>query len=107
VTTAAATIALGILVAADIRLPLAFLSGLTILLGLLNGGARAGDAVRMASSGLSAAGSAVALFVVAGVLAGRVVSVQTFAGRIAVRVAGSWIAASGLFLLGWALRHSI
>jgi urease accessory protein len=98
-TTAAATIVVGILVAADLRLPLVVLAGAAILLGLLNGGAQ--------PAGLSAAGSAVALFVVAALLAGRVVSIQTFAARIVVRVAGSWIAASGLFLLGWALRPSI
>ena len=99
VTAAAVTIVTGILVAADLRLPLAALSGAAILLGLLNGGAH--------PAGLSAAGNAAALFVVTAILAGRVVSIQTFVVRIAIRVAGGWIAASGLLLLGWALRPPI
>jgi hypothetical protein len=35
-----------------------------------------------------------------------VVQLRAYWARIAVRVAGSWIAASGLLMLGWSLRGS-
>jgi urease accessory protein len=56
------------------------------------------------SSGLVAAGIACAIFVVVSIFAGQVTSVRALWARIAVRVAGSWIAASGLFMLGWVVR---
>lgn len=33
-----------------------------------------------------------------------VVSIKAFWARIAVRVMGSWIAATGLLMIGWSLR---
>ena len=47
---------------------------------------------------------AASLFVVISLLAGQVTSVRATWARIAVRVAGSWIAASGLFMLGWVMQ---
>jgi hypothetical protein len=47
---------------------------------------------------------AASLFVVRSLLAGQVTSVRAIWARIAVRVAGSWIAASGLFMLGWVMQ---
>jgi len=46
----------------------------------------------------------VLLFVVVSLLAGQVASVRSAWVRIVVRVAGSWIAASGLFMFGWSVR---
>ena len=42
--------------------------------------------------------------VVITLVAGFVVSLKAFWMRIAVRVLGSWIAATGLLLIGWSLR---
>lgn len=44
------------------------------------------------------------VFVLVVLAAALVVQVRAHWGRIAVRVAGSWIAASGLLMLGWAIR---
>jgi hypothetical protein len=44
------------------------------------------------------------LFVVVALAAAMVVAIRAPWGRIAVRVAGSWIVAIGLLLLGWTLR---
>ena len=44
------------------------------------------------------------VFVVVALLAGLSSAARVPWTRIAVRVAGSWIAASGLFMLGWSLR---
>ena len=45
-----------------------------------------------------------ALGVTVALLAGSVVTVQAGWTRVVVRVAGSWIAASGLLMLGWTVR---
>jgi urease accessory protein len=97
--TAATTIALGAAVAGDVALPLVAVVGLAIGLGAL-------DAHAAAITGLGAAGVATALFVAVALLAGQVATVRAAWARVAVRVAGSWIAASGLFMLGWSLRGS-
>lgn len=41
---------------------------------------------------------------VVALLAGQAASVRAAWVRIAVQVAGSWIAAIGLFMLGWSVR---
>ena len=45
-----------------------------------------------------------AVFVLIALAAAFVVRLRAHWARIAVRVAGSWIAASGLLMLGWAVR---
>jgi hypothetical protein len=49
-------------------------------------------------------GVAVGLFVLVSLLAGQAASVRMRWARVAVRVAGSWIAAIGLLMLGWETR---
>lgn len=97
-------LALGVLVAADLPLPAwavaALATGLGVAHGFMNGAALAG-----AGSGVRGLiGIAAALFVVVALVLGAVVALQRPWKRIAVRVAGSWIAAIGLLLLGWSLR---
>ena len=100
------TIALGALLAADCPLPFAAVGGLAILLGLLHGSLNGSELPKTNASGqITAAGVAAALFVVVSLLAGQAASVRVQWARIAVRVAGSWIAASGLLLLGWSLHR--
>ena len=98
------SIAFGALVAADQPLPLSLVIGCAVALGLLNGGLNGTDLSRQSSAGLSVLGVSVALFVVVSLLAGQVTSIRAAWVRIVVRVAGSWIVASGLFMLGWAVR---
>ena len=100
------TIALGALLAADCPLPFAAVGGLAILLGLLHGSLNGSELPKTNASGqITAAGVAAALFVVVSLLAGQAASVRVLWARIAVRVAGSWIAATGLLLLGWSLHR--
>jgi hydrogenase/urease accessory protein HupE len=95
---------LGVLVAADVGLSLRVTTGLAALLGLdhgfMNGGGMGGpgDAIIavLAVSG--------AVFVLVALAAALVVRLRAHWARLAVRVAGSWIAASGLLMLGWAVR---
>jgi len=97
-------ILLGILVAADAKLPdgavAALAAGLGLAHGFLNGPALAGTG----PGALGLLGIAAVAFVMVALAAALVVSLKAPAARIAVRVAGSWIAAIGLLLLGWALR---
>ena len=99
------TIALGALLAADCPLPVAAVGGLAILLGLLHGTLNGSELPKTNASGqIFAAGVAAALFVVVSLLAGQAASVRALWARVAVRVAGSWIVAIGLLMLGWAMR---
>lgn len=104
VTTAIVTIAFGILVAADRPLPFRLVGGCAVVLGLLHGSLNGTDLGQQRAFGLSIAGVAVALFLIVSLLAGQVTSLRLAWGRVVVRVAGSWIAATGLLMLGWAVR---
>lgn len=104
VATALVTVAFGGLVAADRPLPGWTVVGGAILLGLLHGSVNGTEFDRQRSGGLAIAGVAVSLFVVVSLLAGQAAAVRSAWARLVVRVAGSWIAASGLFMLGWSVR---
>lgn len=102
--TAVSLLALGGLTAAGVRLSPAWASVLAVVLGLLHGGSN-GAAIAAAGREASAlVGIAGTVFVVVALAAAIVVSLRAAWARIAVRVAGGWIAAVGLLLLGWAFR---
>jgi urease accessory protein len=95
---------IGGLVAADIRLPVLATTLLAAMLGLFQGYLN-GAAMEQAGPGaLGLAGTASNIFVVVALVAAFVVTLRTDWTRIAVRVAGSWIAAIGLLLFGWSFR---
>ena len=95
---------LGGLVATEAPLGPSFTTGLAVVVGLFHGYLN-GAAMSQAKLGaLGLAGITSTLFVVTALGAAAVVAIRVPWGRIAVRVAGSWIAAVGLLLLGWSLR---
>jgi hydrogenase/urease accessory protein HupE len=94
---------LGALVAADVRLSVNGVASLSAVLGLVHGVLN-GVALRQGAGGLGLLGIMAALFVLVALASAFVVSLERPWARIAVRVAGSWIAASGLLLLGWAIH---
>jgi urease accessory protein len=98
------TIALGILLAADKPLPPALIAGLAILLGLLHGSAHWSALARTRSSEMVTAGAVIAILIIVSLLAGQAASIRVTWARVALRVVGSWIAAIGIFMLGWSLR---
>jgi urease accessory protein len=101
------TIALGLLLATESRLSLASADVLAILLGLLHGLLNGSELPKASwSSPISVVGVGVALFVAVSLLAGQASVVHVPWARVAVRVAGSWIVAIGLLMLGWAMRVS-
>ena len=102
--TTVSFVALGGLVAADARLRPGWVVGLALVLGSVHGYLN-GAAMAQAKLGLPGrAGVVAALFVAVALAAALVVALHAPWARIAVRVAGSWIAAIGLLLLGWSLR---
>jgi urease accessory protein len=102
--SAVSAIVLGILVAADRPLPGALLTGLAVLLGLLHGWMNGAGIASANRGALALIGIAASTFVAVALVAGAVVALRAPWMRVAARVAGSWIAAVGLLLLGWFLR---
>jgi len=103
--TTVSFLVLGALVAAEARLSSAMVTGLALVLGLLHGYLN-GSAMSEAKLGaLGLVGIVATLFVVVALAAALVVALRLPWTRIAVRVAGSWIAAIGLLLLGWTFRR--
>jgi urease accessory protein len=94
---------LGGLVAADLSLPSAVVTGLAVVLGLVHGFLN-GVALREGAGILGLIGIMTMLFVLVTLASALVVSLKRPWTRIAVRVAGSWIAAIGLLMFGWSMR---
>ena len=104
--TTASFILLGVLVAAEARLGTGVVLSLAVVIGGFHGYLN-GAAMSEAKLGaLGLAGIVTTLFVLVSLAAAMVVAIRVSWGRIAVRVAGSWIAAIGLLLLGWTLRST-
>jgi urease accessory protein len=95
---------LGALLAADINLSLALTTGLAALLGLYHGYLNGTGLGTSMTSAVALLGLVFAIFVLVALASAFVVRLRAEWARIAVRVAGSWIAASGLLMLGWAVR---
>lgn len=95
---------LGGLLAADAKLSLRVTTALAALLGLYHGYLNGTGLGLFESSAVALIGLVFAVFVLIALAAALVVSLRAQWGRIAVRVAGSWVAASGLLMLGWAVR---
>jgi urease accessory protein len=98
---AAGLLAVGGLLAANARLSRPVLIGMALVLGLIYGGIDAASFVNRVEWAVLVGGAA-AIFVLMTLLAAVAVSLRDFRAIIAARVAGSWAAAFGLLLAGWA-----
>ena len=102
---AASSLTLGALVAVDRRLPPPVVgvlaASVAVWHGWLNGASIAASGV----DALALAGIVTAAFVVMTLTAAFASAQRDGWTRIAVRVAGSWVAAVGLLMLGWSLRR--
>jgi urease accessory protein len=97
-------IALGAMVAADLRLRAGWALALAVVVGGLHGVLN-GSAMAQAGLGLTGlAGIVTTLFAVVALAAAMVVALRAPWARIAVRVSGSWVAAAGILMLGWSMR---
>jgi urease accessory protein len=102
--SAATLVMTGALVAWSPRIRRALLTSIAAVFGALHGylNGSLGAAGGLAPSGL--AGVAATVFVLTALAAALVVALRGDVPRLVVRVAGSWIAAIGLLLVGWSLR---
>jgi urease accessory protein len=95
---------LGGLLAANAKLSLGLTTVLAALLGLYHGYLNGTGMTQSASAVVVLLGLVSAIFILVALAAAFVVQLRAQWARIAVRVAGSWIAASGFLMLGWAVR---
>jgi urease accessory protein len=104
IVSAAWFLLLGGLVAADTKLSLRMTTALAALFGLYHGYLNGTGLELNLTSAAVMLGLIFSAFVLIAIAAAFVVQLTTVWTRIAVRVAGSWIFACGLLLLGWAVR---
>jgi len=103
--TAASFLLFGGLVAADAKLPVPVTTLLAALLGFFHGYSNGAAMAKPSLGALALLGIVAAVFVLVALAVGIVAPLRAAWARIVVRVAGSWIAAVGLLLLGWSLRR--
>ena len=97
----------GALVAADWKLPVPLVAVLALALGILHGFLNGAGMGRDSGSVLALTGIATGCFAVVALASALAVSLRATRAKIVVRVAGSWIAAIGLLMLGWTFRASM
>ena len=97
---------LGGLLAADAPLSLHASTALATLIGLFHGYMNGAGMGRPADGVLALLGIVFAVFALVALASSFVLSLRQQWARIAVRVVGSWIVASGLLMIGWAVRRS-
>ena len=97
---------LGLLLAVDAKLSLRVATALAALLGLYHGYLNGAGLGLNFTSAAALMGLIFAVFILIALAAAFAVHLQATWARIAVRVAGSWIFASGLLLMGWAVRSA-
>jgi urease accessory protein len=95
---------LGVLLATDAKLSLRATTVIAAIVGLFHGFLNGVGMGHPAKGGLVLLGLIFAVFVLVAIAAAFVVQLRRDWEHIGVRVVGSWIAASGLLMLGWAAR---
>ena len=100
VVMAGAFLLTGGFLAADIKLSPTAIAVFAILLGAISGGAYGAEDWSL----LATLGAAFTIFVLMALVSSAVLSLRVGWGVIAVRVLGSWTAATGLLLAGWTLH---
>ena len=94
---------LGVLVAADVNLHQKLFTAVVVMVGFVHGVFN-GVALKDSAGILGMIGIMATLFVIVALVSALVVSLKQPWMRIVVRVAGSWVAAMGMLMFGWAMR---
>ena len=97
----------GALVAFNSKLSVGAVATLSVIAGLLHGYVTGATMAPGGAGALAVAGSVTAVFGLFAILAAQVTTIDVAWGRIALRVAGSWVAAAGLLMMGWLARGSV
>lgn len=95
---------LGGLLALDAQVSLRVTTALAALLGIYHGYLNGIGMGQFDTAAVALVGLVFAIFVLIALSAAFVIRLRAQWARIAVRVAGSWVAACGLLMLGWAVR---
>lgn len=101
---AATTVVAGALAAADRRWPIALFLAVATVVGAVHGVGNGGELSALAGGAAAMVGVVGTVSVLTSLVAGQAAAARAPWARIVARVAGSWIAAVGLLLLGWAVR---
>jgi urease accessory protein len=107
VLTALTFLLLGGLIAMDAKLSLGAATALGALLGLYHGYLNGTGMGQPGVASVALLGVVFAVFISVALAAALVVQRRQAWTRIAVRVVGSWIVASGLLMLGWSVRGKL
>ncbi len=97
---------LGALLAADAKVSVRVTTAVGALLGFYHGYLNGSGMGQPGTGAAALIGLIFAIFAVVALAAAFVVQLRAEWARIGVRVAGSWIAAIGLLMLGWAVHTS-
>jgi urease accessory protein len=106
VVTTLSFLVLGLMVVLDRELPAVWVASISAAFGLVHGYLNGAAMARSGLGFVGLLGLVTAVFTLVALLAALVVSRRRPWERIAVRVAGSWITAVGLLMLGWLFRGS-
>jgi hypothetical protein len=104
VLTPLAFLLVGGLVAGDLRISIAWMTMLAVGLGLIYGFLNGAGLARAQAGSVGLIGISVTVFALCALVSAFVVSLRSPWARIVVRVAGSWMVAIGLLMLGWLYR---
>ena len=96
----------GGLVAADARVSVRWMTVLAVLLGTVHGWMNGAGVPWSGSVFAVYAGLVAGISILVALVSAMVIQLRPPWTRIAVRVAGSWIVATGLLLLGWTVRNA-
>jgi urease accessory protein len=100
----ASFLVLGGLTAADRRLSPNLVMALAVVLGLLHGWLNGVAIFQAQREILGLAGIVTTIFVLVAIVSAGVISLRADWMRIVVRIAGSWVFASGLLMAGWMIK---
>jgi len=95
---------LGLLVAVDARLSPVVVAAIAVVFGTLHGLLNGSALAAVGAGSVSLLGIAATVLLLALLTAAAVVPLRTLWARIVVRIAGSWVAAVGVLMLGWLAR---
>jgi hydrogenase/urease accessory protein HupE len=98
---------MGLLVAVDVRLSPAGVAAIAGAYGVLHGFLNGTALVAAGAEASTLFGTLLAVLCLAILAAAAVVPLTALWARVAVRVAGSWIAAVGMLMIGWTLQGSL
>lgn len=102
--TAASLLLLGGLAAVDWPLPKSGIVALAVGIGLVHGSLNGAGIAEAQRESLALLGVVTVIFVLVALCAALVASCRDTWQRMAFRVAGSWVAAIGLLMVGWSMR---